>query len=85
MQAMARVWRDGQKRRVHIYRLLTTVRNMTIVATVFMIQTWQLMQNDSDICWACVHHATGLNRREDLPASDLQAGPKYCGGCEGQL
>ncbi|XP_059139437.1 DNA repair and recombination protein RAD54B-like [Physella acuta] len=24
LQAMARVWRDGQKRRVHIYRLLTT-------------------------------------------------------------
>lgn len=85
MQAMARVWRDGQKRRVHIYRLLTTVRNMTIVATVFMIQTWQLMQNESDISWACVHHATGLNRREDLPASDLQAGTEYCGGCQGQL
>ena len=61
MQAMARVWRDGQKRRVHIYRLLTTVRNMTIVATVFMIQTWQLMQNVSGISWACVHHVTGLN------------------------
>jgi len=24
-QAMARVWRDGQKRKVHIYRLLATV------------------------------------------------------------
>ena len=24
-QAMARVWRDGQRKRVHIYRLLTTV------------------------------------------------------------
>lgn len=82
---MARVWRDGQKRRVHIYRLLTTVRNMTIVATVFMIQTWQLMQNVSGISWACVHHVTGLNWREDLPASDLQAGPEYCGRCQGQL
>ena len=86
MQAMARVWRDGQKRRVHIYRLLTTVRNMTIiVATGFMIHTWQLMPNDSGISWACVHHVTGLNRREDLPASDLQAGPEHCGGCQGQL
>lgn len=25
IQAMARVWRDGQKRKVHIYRLLSTV------------------------------------------------------------
>ena len=25
LQAMARVWRDGQKRKVFIYRLLTTV------------------------------------------------------------
>ena len=24
MQAMARIWRDGQKRKVHIYRMLTT-------------------------------------------------------------
>lgn len=26
-QAMARVWRDGQRNPVHIYRLLTTVRD----------------------------------------------------------
>lgn len=25
LQAMARVWRDGQQRKVHIYRLITTV------------------------------------------------------------
>ena len=43
------------------------------------------MAIDSDISWACVHHVTGLNRREDLPASDLQAGPEHCGGCQGQL
>ena len=29
LQAMARVWRDGQRNKVHIYRLLTTVsRNL---------------------------------------------------------
>ena len=27
-QAMARVWRDGQKKTVKIYRLLTTVRKL---------------------------------------------------------
>lgn len=27
VQAMARVWRDGQKKTVHIYRLLTAGKN----------------------------------------------------------
>lgn len=30
-QAMARVWRDGQKKTVHIYRLLTAGQNKTLV------------------------------------------------------
>ena len=31
LKVMARVWRDGQKNTVHIYRLLTTVRTIVMV------------------------------------------------------
>lgn len=30
LQAMSRVWRDGQKHPVHIYRLLTTGNNPSV-------------------------------------------------------
>ena len=37
-QAMARIWRDGQKKTVHIYRLLTTVSYMfSLVSRVLCI------------------------------------------------
>jgi SNF2 family DNA or RNA helicase len=32
-QALARVWREGQKKSVYIYRLLTTGDNLCTVAT----------------------------------------------------
>ena len=33
LQAMARVWRDGQKKTVYIYRLLTTVIALEFLMT----------------------------------------------------
>jgi len=38
LQAMARIWRDGQKKTVHIYRLLTTG---TIEEKMFQRQVWK--------------------------------------------
>lgn len=55
-QAMARVWRDGQKKPCYIYRLMTVIHNVLISFVLFYILS--------------LFHSDWNNRGEDFSTAD---------------
>ena len=71
LQAMARIWRDGQKKTVHIYRYIIHSKMFKSLTRIIVIDSIQAVNYWHD-------------RRENVSASSLETEFEWhCGGCQG--